>query len=192
MPPNAKFSKIEIIEKAVQIARKDGIDKVTARELGKCLNSSARPVFTVFVSMDEVKQEVINYARDLYKRYVEDGMREGIAFRGVGAAYIAFAMNEPKLFQLLFMKELKDENELKGILPRIDDNYDKILESVQKPYGLSMENAQKMYQHLWIYTHGIAALCADKVCSFTSEEIEQMLTEVFIGLLKEMKRRENS
>ena len=42
-----------------------------------------------------------------------------------------------------------------------------------------------LYRHLWIYSHGIATLCATSMCKFTGEEIGNMLTEVFKSLLKE-------
>lgn len=37
MPPKAKFTREEIIETAFQLARSDGLEKITARELGKRL-----------------------------------------------------------------------------------------------------------------------------------------------------------
>lgn len=40
MPPKAKFTKNEILDTAFEIARTHGIDKITSRELGKCLGSS--------------------------------------------------------------------------------------------------------------------------------------------------------
>ena len=86
------------------------------------------------------------------------------------------------------MKENTDVPELSSVLPIIDENYDAILSSVKDGYGLPIETAEKLYRHLWIYTHGIAALCATKMCRFTSEEISKMMTEVFIGLLKSLKQ----
>lgn len=192
MPPKAKFTKEEIIEKAVQITRRDGIEAITARELGKELNSSARPIFTVFQNMDEVRFEVIKYAKVIYKQYLKKGLEQEIAFRGVGIAYITYAMREPKLFQLLFMREQDGSKDIHNILTIIDENYEEILKSVQEPYKLTLSDAQKLYQHLWIYTHGIATLCANNVCRFTGEEIGQMLTEVFISLLKEIKQGEKA
>ena len=58
MPPKAKFTREEILDAALAITEKSGIDSVTARELGNYLGSSARPVFTVFDNMDEVKESV--------------------------------------------------------------------------------------------------------------------------------------
>lgn len=183
MPPKAKFTRDEILEMALCIAREQGIDAITARELGNRLGSSARPIFTVFESMDEVKALVIIKSRELYGQYVEEGLKSQVAFRGVGIAYIRFAMEEPKLFQLLFMRAAQETKDVSMILPVIDENYDKILQSVQEPYCLEKEAAEKLYQHLWTYTHGIATMFATGLCSYTMEQLEERLTDVFKGLL---------
>ena len=54
MPPKAKFTKEEIVSAAIEILRDKGIEAITARELGVRLNSSARPIFTLYRNMDEV------------------------------------------------------------------------------------------------------------------------------------------
>lgn len=187
MPPKAKFSRDEIVKAALNIVRTEGFDTLTARALGARLGSSARPIFTVFQSMEEVQQAVIEASKTLYKKYVEQGLSEEPAFKGVGTQYILFSVQEPKLFQLLFMTEQKQVPALSGVLPLIDDNYEKILYSIQKDYGLENTSAKKLYHHLWIYTHGIATLCATKMCHFTEEEISKMITEVFVSLLKNLK-----
>lgn len=178
MPPSAKFTKSQIVAAALNIVREEGLSSLTARTLGDRLGSSARPVFTVFQSMEEVQQAVLDAAMKHYTAYIERGLSEELSFRGVGKQYIRFAMEEPKLFQLLFMSEQKEEPELSGILPLIDSNYQQILHSIEKDYGLSGGAAQNLYQHLWIYSHGIAALCATKMCRFTDAQIESMLSDV--------------
>lgn len=182
MPPKAKFTREEIIEAAFQIARTEGIDGITARELGKRLQSSARPVFTVFASMEEVRAEVIARAKELYGNYVAEGLRQELAFKGVGMAYIKFSMEEPLLFQLLFMSAVAGGSGVESILPQIDASYEEILQSVQK-YVDSREAADMIYQHLWTYTHGIATMCATGLCSYTAEQIGERLTQVFMGLM---------
>ncbi|MCI8461696.1 MAG: WHG domain-containing protein [Lachnospiraceae bacterium] len=187
MPPKAKFTKDEIIEAAVGIVREEGFSALTARVLGARLGSSARPVFTVFQGMEEVQQAVIRRAKEIYGEYVEEGLSDDIPFRGVGTQYILFSIREPKLFQLLFMKEQKKMPELSGVLPLIDDNYGKILLSIEQSYGLKGPSAERLYRHMWIYSHGIAALCATGMCRFTGEEIKGMLAEAGKGILKNMK-----
>lgn len=183
MPPKAKFSKEEIIQAALSIVREDGMPALTARALGAKLSSSARPIFTVFQSMEEVQQCVLEKARARYKEYVEKGLSEPNAFKGVGLQYILFAVKEPKLFQLLFMTERDCVPALDGILPQIDESYHKILQSIIDSYGLEPAEAEILYRHLWIYTHGIAALCATKMCRFSDGELNGMLTDVFVSLL---------
>lgn len=105
MPPKAKFTKEEIIEAAFDLVKTDGFEALTSRALGARLGSSARPIFTVFQSMDEVQNAVIETAKALYKEYVDQGLTWKHPFKGVGCRYILFSIREPKLFQLLFMTE---------------------------------------------------------------------------------------
>lgn len=187
MPPKAKFTRDEIVQAGLNIVRENGMEALSARALGAALGSSARPVFTVFQSMEEVQGEVLEAARSRYDEYVRRGLEQEPAFKGVGTQYILFAIQEPKLFQLLFMTEQKQSPSVVNVLPMIDDNYGDILRSVQNGYQLSEEQAKQMYRHLWIYTHGIAALCATNMCVFSAEEISGLMTQVFRGVLKEIK-----
>ncbi len=84
------------------------------------------------------------------------------------------------------MKEQTQKRSALGILPMIDDNYEEILETVKTEYGLDDKNAGSLYKQLWIYTHGIASLIATGVCSFKPQEIGEMVSQVFISLLKYM------
>ncbi len=192
MPPNAKFTKEQIIKAALEIVRAENLECLTARALGKKLGSSASPIFTVFENMEEVQQAVLDAIKGVYREYVEKGLSEIPAFKGVGTQYILFAINEPKLFQVLFMREQEKIPDIDNVLPVIDESYDKILASITTEYGIGGDDAKRLYKHLWIYTHGIAALCATKMCRFTGEEISGMMTEVFSSLLKKIKERGES
>lgn len=187
MPPKAKFTREEIINAAFETIRTEGLDALTARSLGDKLGSSARPLFTLFGSMDEIRREAISKARELYDKYVSEGLKMTPAFKGVGTAYIRFAAEQPKLFSILFMREQTELPTKESVLGLIDGNVEAILQSVIDSYGLAREDAKLLYLHLWIYSHGIAVLLATKVCSFTPSEISEMLTQVCMGLLKKLK-----
>lgn len=192
MPPKAKFTKAQITDAALDIIREMGTDRLTARAVGKKLGSSVCPIFTVFKNMEEVHQSVNEAAKAVYKAYVDKGLGEVPAFKGVGTQYILFAINEPKLFQLLFMTGQTAVSNLEGVLPLIDENYDKILSSIVTGYGIERNAAKRLYRHLWIYTHGIASLCVTRMCRFTGEEISNMMTEVFVSLLNSVKREQRN
>ncbi len=192
MPPKAKFEKNEIIEAALKIVKEQGISALTARSLGKELGSSPRPIFTVFKSMDEVQTELIAKANSVYADYVKKGLNSVLAFKGVGTQYILFAINEPKLFQLLFMSEQKTVLSLSNVLPAIEEHYEDILESIRSGYSIDGGNAERLYRHLWIYVHGIATLCATKTCRFSADEISVMMTDVFTSLITKIKKEEQN
>ncbi len=189
MPPKSKFTKEEIIQVALEIARINGIDAITARALGERMGSSPKPIFNFFKNMKEVQQEVIKSAKCLYSKYVSKGFNQTDmpTFKAVGMQYILFAIEEPKLFQILFMSEQLKKPSGFNVLPMIDDQYSEILLSVQKNHDLDQKNAEKVYRHLWIYTHGIAVLSATNMCVFTPKEMGNMLTEVCASILKEIK-----
>lgn len=187
MPPRAKFTREEIIKAALCIVEGEGFDCLTARSLAVKLGSSPRPIFTVFESMEEVQGEVISCARRIYEHYEDEGMDGEHAFKGSGTGYIRFAAEHPKLFQLLFMKEQPSIPNIDSVLISIDNYYEKILNSIQSEYGFGRETAKDIYLHMWIYSHGIATLIATKVCSFSEEEISEMLTDVCAGIIRKYK-----
>ena len=187
MPPKAKFTKEQIVNAALDIIRENGTSELTARALGKRLGSSACPIFTVFDNMEEVLTETVKAAKILYSSYITEGLKATPAFKGVGMQYLNFAVREPKLFQLLFMTEQAQNPTMENVLPIIDDSYPIILKSVKDSYDLTQNDAERLYQHLWVYTHGIAALIATKMCAFTPEETGKMLTEVRISVLNQIK-----
>lgn len=183
MPPKAKFTKKEIVDVALKIVEEEGTEALTARSLGERLGSSTRPIFTVFESMDEVREETYVAAKAIYQNYVDDGMKQINAFKGVGQGYIRFAAERPKLFELLFMRKrcVSDEN---TVLQIIDENYYKILKCIQVEYGFNEKMAKEVYMHLWIYSHGIASLSVTNVCLFTEAQISEMLRIAGAGIIK--------
>ncbi len=185
MPPKVKYEKSQIIDAAVQLVRESGFENLTARRLAGKLGCSVCPIFTVFKSMEEVADGTMAAIRRIYDGYVAEGLKSKPAFKGVGQQYIAFAASEPKLFETLFMRKQADIPYDK-ILASIEDNYNAILQSIEDEYGLDEAKSKQLYLHMWIYTHGIAALCVSGMCSFRAEEMGDMLTQCFKGMIKEI------
>lgn len=187
MPPKQKYTREEVVNAALNIVRREGVSGLTARGLGAELGVSSRPIFTAFRNMDEVQQETLKAARDLYDTYIEKGFSENPAFRGVGMQYFRFAKNEPMLFEWLFMKENSTSVAFGDVLPSIDRNSDRILDSIQNIYGFSKEDAYRLYQVLWVFTHGLACLHISCISRLTDDEVEKLLTEVFTGMFIKLK-----
>ena len=183
MPPKPKFTKEEIIAAALELVSEKGIEALTARELGARLGSSARPIFTVFNSMEEVQEEVRAAALKRFEGYAEKAMHYTPVFKQVGMQMILFAMEEPKLYQLVYMSENTGATDFEGITQRLGDVAQLCVDVIQRDYGLSEKDARALFEHVWIYTFGIGALCATGMCRFSQDEIIQMLGQDFMAML---------
>lgn len=190
MPPQAKYTKQEILETAYEILRQEGPAALTARHLGEKLGGSSRPIFTVFSGMQDVQQGALDLAKKEYAAYLDRGLRETPPFKGAGMEHIRFAADEPLLFREIFMSP---ENAGWGgprFFLQSEENYRRVLESLTGYYNLSQEAAHKLYEHLWIYTHGIASLIATGVTEADLESAGAKLTEVFSSLFPRYQKGE--
>ena len=183
MPPKPKFTKEEIVAAALELVSEKGIEALTARELGARLGSSARPIFTVFHSMEEVQEGVRAAALKRFEGYAEKAMHHTPVFKQVGMQMILFAMEEPKLYQLVYMSENAGATDFEGIAQRLGDVAQLCVDVIQRDYGLSETEARSLFEHVWIYTFGIGALCATGMCRFSQDEIIQMLGQDFMAML---------
>ena len=183
MPPKAKYTREEIIEAAFQMARENGIESVVARELGKRLGTSSSPIFTAFKNMEELHMEVRNKAMKEFESYVSDAVNYTPAFKHVGDRMIQFAATEPKLFQLLYMKEHSVSQRYHDLIGELGDTVEVCIEVIQKDYALSREDAETLFEQIWLHTFALCVLVAGKVCHFTGEEISKMLSREFQGAL---------
>lgn len=63
MPLKPKFTKEQIIDSAFQIAKEEGIDKITIRKVANHLGSSSAPIYVNFKDVQELKRAVIKKNR---------------------------------------------------------------------------------------------------------------------------------
>jgi len=101
----------------------------------------------------------------------------------VGERMIQFAATEPKLFQLLYMKEHSVSQRYQDLISELGDTVEVCMEVMQKDYALTREQAEKLFGQIWLHTFAICVLVAGKVCHFTGEEISEMLSREFQGAL---------
>ncbi|MGN0520569.1 MAG: TetR/AcrR family transcriptional regulator [Candidatus Fimenecus sp.] len=187
MPPKQKFTKEEIVAAALNLVREEGAEALTARALGDALQSSARPIFTVFENMAEVRTEVEKAAKEIYNQYIHTGLQEKHPFKGTGKAYVRMAREEPNLFRLLFMTGTPQAPNADDLMRYMDKISTSVTDAAKESFEVDRETAQKLHHHLWIYSHGIAVLQATGVCNFTDDEVDAMLTEVGVSLVKHMR-----
>lgn len=179
MPRKFMFTREEILAVALNLVRKGGIPALTARALGAELGSSSRPIFGLFKNMEEVQQEVLRAANDLYQSYLKEDMERGKypPYKASGMAYIRFAKEEKELFKLLFMRDRSQESK--------EENKEEIkplLELIQQSLGINEENAYLFHIEMWIYVHGIATMLATSYLEWDEMFISRVVTDGFEGI----------
>ncbi len=183
MPPKPMFTREEIVQAALDIVSERGIEALTARELGVKLGSSARPLFTVFKNMEELHEAVRAAAMARFEACAPDGMENAPIFKQVGMRMVLFGMREPKLYQLLFMEENTTAASFDDLFNRLGPTAQSCIDTICDTYGLTGAQARMLFENVRIYTFGVGALCATRVCSFSQQQLGQMLTTQFQGMM---------
>lgn len=183
MPPKTKFTKEQITKAALGVVSEKGAQALTAKELGAALGTSTTPIFTVFNSMQEVQDAVMLAAMERFEEYAHKAAHLGPVFKQVGMQMILFAKEEPKLYQLIFMSSISEAQTFDDIYAHFGSVADECLDVLQKDYDLSKDNAKTLFEHVWIHTFGIGALCATGMCDFSHEQIAEMLTQDFTAMM---------
>lgn len=185
MPPRVKFQKKEIVNAAINVVRKEGIDAVTAREVAKELKVSVGPIFTWFETMDQLKVEVYVLAKEKYRNYIKQGLKEKIPFLGLWRQYIRFAKEEPELYKLLFLTKLGEVSG--GAMETLKYSQDMARPSLMQIYNMDERTADKYFRDMWMVAFSFATLIVTDDCPYSDEEIFSIGTEVSLSLCKAFK-----
>lgn len=185
MPPRVKFQKKEIVNAALNVVKKEGIDAVTAREVAKELKVSVGPIFTWFETMDQLKVEVYVVAKERYRNYIEQGLKEKIPFLGLWHQYIRFAKEEPELYKLLFLTKPGEVSG--GAMETLKYSQDMARPSLMQIYNMDERTADKYFRDMWMVAFSFATLIVTDDCPYSDEEIFSIGTEVSLSLCKAFK-----
>ena len=180
MPRSAFFTKETIAAAGLEVIRRQGVDGLTARALGKQLGCSLSPIFTVFKGMDEIQLAVRQAAADLFSDYVKDILDYQPAFKEYGMRLIRFAKQEQNIFQLF----LERGNSLMDNAPAMAL---KRLDEIKESYQLTDGQIQILYRQLWAFTCGIAVLATQSPEDYPEEMISGMISTQFISTLSFLK-----
>lgn len=185
MPPKVKFQKEEIVQAALNVARRKGAEAITAREVAAELNVSPRPIFTYYDSMDELRRDVFEHARAEYKAYIERGLAGPIPFLGLWEQYLAFAREEPALYRLLFLT--RPDGAVGGAMEALRFSQELARESLMRVYNLDAHAADCYFRDIWLVAFSFATLVVTDDCHYTDKEMLAIGAEVSLAICKAYK-----
>lgn len=180
MPPKVRVTKEDIITVSVNMVREKGVDVLNARAIAAHMGCSTQPIFSNYVSMDELKQDVMKHAYKLYMNFLKEETESNQypPYKATGMGYIRFAKEEKELFKLLFMRDRSNET----IADEFDESTRMSVAMMQKALGLSYEKASQFHLEMWIYVHGIASLLATSYLPLEWEAISDLVSNAYQGI----------
>ena len=134
-------------------------------------------------NMEELQGEVRHAAMRRFEAYAGREMGETPPFKRVGMQMVLFALEQPGLYQLLFLRENRGAVRFDDVLSELGETAEVCIQAICRDYGLSREKARGVFENVWIYTFGVGTLCARGMCRFSQEEVEKMLSTAFRAML---------
>lgn len=180
MPPKAKITKDMIIDAALEIARADGAEQISARTVSQKLGCSTQPVMYHFAKIEELKRAVYEKADWYHTGYLMNAAEESEAFLlGIGLNYIRFAVEEPNLFRFLFQSgygvgnslfEMIDAEELKPLLL-----------AMEEASGMNAEQMREVFVTIALFAHGYASIIANNSLKYEEAVVSAHLERAYRG-----------
>lgn len=190
MPPKPKFSKEEIINAAFEITREDGIDSVVARSVGKRLGTSSSPIFTVFNSMDELKDEVWKLAKQRVVEYMQGIMDYSPAFKEFGMRWVRFFREEPNLYRLFFSSGATYSDTERDFAATFSELAEPVIETIREEFRITGQEAKELLRIMLIFANGLCMFLINDPDAMTEEKIGFLLSDVCIGTVLNLKLRD--
>lgn len=166
-----------ILETAFTLAKAEGIENVTARKLAAQIGCSTQPIFRVYTNMSELYTEIYQRAIEAFGNYYENYRSDvDTPFIHLGLAYINYAKEERRLFQLLFQSEYRGE---RGLFELLNGKSGAVSREINKAAATGCQNPSGLFMKMWIFIHGCACMVLTGDYDLTEEETIELLKDIY-------------
>ncbi len=179
MPPRITTSKEMIIDAGYCIADEEGIDQVNCRAIAKKLGCSTQPVFSRFPNMDELKEEVFNYACDKLEQSIADRLKnsEGCSLVEVAVTVLAdMARDHKNLYKLIYLSDFRSEKTFLEEREKYQTNQLIIKELIDK-YKIDPRRVEGIFERVSLLVHGICTVIATTTMNYSNEKVIKIVID---------------
>lgn len=184
MARKIEFDKQDLLEKTINFIRKNGIENLTARNLAKYIGCSTQPIYKNFISMNNLRDEIKNYLKDYHQNFMDKIVNKNAYLYTMNYSYTLFALEEPNLFEALFMSDLDGIKTLDEVI-KTESDMD-VLSSIPEQYHISRKQSERLYRDVRFYTHGLSCQIACNSLSLKKEDIGLLIKNVINNLKKDV------
>lgn len=184
MARTVEFEKQNLLEKTFDFIKKNGIESLTARSLCSYIGCSTQPIFKNFGSMGGLKLELKNYLQEYYENFINDIISKDAYLYTSNYSYTLFALEEPNLFEALFMSDIEGSKTISDIINSEEDW--EIIESIPNQYHISKKQSERLYRDVKLYTHGLSCQIACNSLVLNKAEIGALIKNIINNLKKDV------
>ena len=153
------FPRERIIDAAFELIREVGWNGLSTRTLAKKIGCSTMPIYSHVKSTGELEDELRAKAVELLMEYQGRPYTEN-TLMNMAIGYVVFARDEKQLFRFLYLEKVGQmaSGELTGMKDHFVANYAEDSKQMEALADVPEENQERLMQHSWVYTHGLAML----------------------------------
>ena len=186
MSAKKRITREEVITAALDLVRQGSPAALTARGVAAALGCSTQPIFSNFANMEDLRLAVIERAWRLYLDRTAADMAAGRypPYKASGMSYIAFAVQEPHLFELLFMRNRIALGET------VDNTHPKdVIDAIMRQTGMDDKAARQFHSEMWVFVHGLAVMAVTGFAPPDEAAASEMLSDVYQGLCQQFRAK---
>ena len=183
--PKQKITKEMVVDAAFELAREGGMERVLVKEIAARLGCSVQPIYSYCRSMDGLRKDVYQRARDFVREYLG---RDGGGFQSTGQAYVRLAREEPELFKLFTLCPREGVACLDDLYRTEADPH--MANGIAGELGLEEAAARRLHLNMIIYTIGLGAVFAVADPGIPPEEIYTWQEQAYRAFLSQEREGE--
>jgi AcrR family transcriptional regulator len=173
MPRKETITKGMVLDAALAIAKKEGLEGLTARSIAKKLKCSTIPIYSQFRSMGDLEEEVLVTASSFLLEYTKRPYSPH-PFLNMGIGMVLFSRDNPKLFNELF----SGRGKAKQIVGGVRTEFRRGLLEAEDFKRFPPEHVEEMLDLTMVFTMGLAGMASSGLLDDVTEgHIISMLDE---------------
>jgi AcrR family transcriptional regulator len=175
-----------VLDAAQEIIEAHGLAGLSAREIARRIGYSPGTIYNLFANLDDVVLEVEARVLDALERRLgeaqqaSDSASDGDRLIRIGRAYLAFAQERPRLWNLLFEHHIPAGAEPPWYRQKLEGLSAQIEHALAPWFAPGSEpERQRAARALWAGVHGITSLStADKLSVVTRETAGRLVDDL--------------
>lgn len=181
--PKQKITKEMITAAAFDLARAEGMDSLTVKDLAEKLHCSVQPIYSNFENMDSLRYEIGEKAREFAHAFAVKHIDKNDLFRSTGQAYVKLAKEEPYIFKMFILHQRRGISSLTDLYNA--ETNPNLAEIIAAQLKISKETAMELHLNMLIYTIGLGAIFSVTQPGITAEEIFSHQETAYNAFLKQ-------